>query len=186
MREAITYAEESLAIALKFSMKDHISKANLKLAQIYEDLGEINRSYTFYKDHIAYRDSVNNLTTVQNLANVRTNFELSKKQIEVDLLEQQKKNQKILILSVAIALVLSSIVLIGLFRRNRYINHTQKIIEKEKEKSDQLLLNILPGETAQELKSKGHVKAKKFDSVSVMFTDFLSFTHISADLSPQE
>ena len=186
MREAITYAEESLAIALKFSMKDHISKANLKLAQIYEDLGEINRSYTFYKDHIAYRDSVNNLTTVQNLANVRTNFELSKKQIEVDLLEQQKKNQKILILSVAIALVLSSIVLIGLFRRNRYINHTQKIIEKEKEKSDQLLLNILPGETAQELKSKGHVKAKKFDSVSVMFTDFLSFTHISEDLSPEE
>ena len=99
-----------------------------------------------------------------------SNFELSKKQIEVDLLEQQKKNQKILILSVAIALVLSSIVLIGLFRRNRYINHTQKIIEKEKEKSDQLLLNILPRETAQELKEKGKVKAKKYDSVSVLFS----------------
>ncbi|MGB5244146.1 MAG: tetratricopeptide repeat protein, partial [Lutimonas sp.] len=68
IREALAYAEESLALAQQFSLKDHISKANLKLAQIYEDLGEINRSYTFYKDHIAYRDSVNNLTTVQNLA----------------------------------------------------------------------------------------------------------------------
>ncbi len=186
IRAAVAYAEESLAIALQFGLKDHISKANLKLAQIYEDLGNINRSYTFYKDHIAYRDSVNNLTTVQNLANVRTNFELSKKQIEVDLLEQQKKNQKILIVSVGTALLLSSFVLIGLFRRNRYIKHTQKIIEEEKEKSDQLLLNILPGETAQELKSKGHVKAKKFDSVSVLFTDFLNFTHTSEDLSPEE
>ncbi|MFD1314764.1 adenylate/guanylate cyclase domain-containing protein [Namhaeicola litoreus] len=184
--EAIDYAEESLLLGKKFGLKDHISKANLKLAQIYEDLGETSKSYRFYKDHIAYRDSVNNLTTVQNLANVRTNFELSKKQIEVDLLEQQKKNQKILTFSIALALLLSSFVLAGLFRRNRYIKRTQKIIEAEKEKSDQLLLNILPGDTAQELKTKGHVKAKKFESVSVLFTDFLSFTHISEDLTPEE
>ena len=186
IREAVAFAEESLAIARQFGLKDHISKANLKLAQIYEDLGDINRSYTFYKDHVTYKDSVNNLTTVQNLANVRTNFELSKKQIEVDLLEQQKKNQKILIFSVVIALVLSSIVLVGLIKRNRYIKHTQKVIEAEKEKSEQLLLNILPGHTAQELKTNGHVQAKKFESVSVLFTDFLSFTHISEDLSPEE
>jgi class 3 adenylate cyclase len=184
--EAITTAKESLTLSQQYGLKDHISKANLKLAQIFEDLGETSKSYTFYKDHIAYRDSVNDLATVQNLANVRTNFELSKKQIEVDLLEQQKKNQKIFTVSVGIALLLSSFVLIGLFRRNRYIKHTQKIIEKEKEKSDQLLLNILPSETAAELKSRGHVKAKKFDSVSVLFTDFLSFTHVSEDLSPEE
>jgi len=49
-----------------------------------------------------------------------------------------------------------------------------------------LLLNILPEETATELKDKGKVKAQRFESVSVMFTDFKGFTAYSDKLSPEE
>ena len=49
-----------------------------------------------------------------------------------------------------------------------------------------MLLNILPEQTAKELKDKGRVQAKKFDSVSVMFTDFKGFTEYSDKLSPEE
>jgi len=59
-------------------------------------------------------------------------------------------------------------------------------IELEKAKSDDLLLNILPAEVAEELKEKGHAKAKSFDTVTVMFTDFVNFTGISEHLSPEE
>jgi len=63
----------------------------------------------------------------------------------------------------------------------------QKVeIEKEKEKSDALLLNILPFETAEELKNTGSYKARRFDSVSIMFTDFESFTQLSEKLSTEE
>jgi len=55
-----------------------------------------------------------------------------------------------------------------------------------KRKSDALLLNILPVETAKELKEKGFAQAKYFDSVTVLFTDFKGFTQISEVLSPQE
>jgi class 3 adenylate cyclase len=48
------------------------------------------------------------------------------------------------------------------------------------------LLNILPRETAIELKTKGQVQAKKFDSVTVMFADFVSFTKHSEHMSPEE
>jgi class 3 adenylate cyclase len=59
-------------------------------------------------------------------------------------------------------------------------------IKKEKKRSDQLLLNILPIEVAEELKQKGSTTAKQFEEVTVMFTDFKNFTKISEKLSPSE
>ena len=61
-----------------------------------------------------------------------------------------------------------------------------KRISKEKDRSDLLLLNILPHNTAKELKENGKVKARKFDAVTVMFTDFQAFTRYSQDLSPEK
>jgi len=59
-------------------------------------------------------------------------------------------------------------------------------LAEEKQKSDNLLLNILPEEVAEELKAKGSADAKQFDDVTVMFTDFKNFTQISEKLSPTE
>lgn len=52
--------------------------------------------------------------------------------------------------------------------------------------SESLLLNILPEETASELKTKGSAEARYFDSVTVMFTDFKNFTQASEKLAPAE
>jgi histidine kinase len=59
-------------------------------------------------------------------------------------------------------------------------------LELEKEKSDKLLLNILPAETAEELKQTGSYKPRKYEHVSIMFTDFVGFTNISEKLSAEE
>jgi class 3 adenylate cyclase len=59
-------------------------------------------------------------------------------------------------------------------------------ISKEKDISENLLLNILPYETAQELKAKGSADAKLIDHVTVLFTDFKGFTAMAEKLSPQE
>ena len=56
----------------------------------------------------------------------------------------------------------------------------------EKKKSDDLLLNILPEEIAEELKQHGEIKAKLFEEVTVLFTDFVNFTGVSSRLSPNE
>ena len=56
----------------------------------------------------------------------------------------------------------------------------------EKKKSDDLLFNILPAETAEELKRDGSTTPQKFDSVTVLFTDFVGFTSTSATMSPEE
>jgi len=153
-KKALIYATRSLNLAKKYGLKEQISTANLKISGIYEQEGEILKSFNYYKDYIKYKDSINSVKLVQKMANMRTSYELSKKQLEVDLLNHQKK--------------------------------TQKIIEHEKNRSDNLLLNILPEETAFELKENGVVKPKKFDSVTVLFTDFKGFTQYSEMLSPEE
>jgi len=59
-------------------------------------------------------------------------------------------------------------------------------LKAEMKKSEDLLLNILPQEVAEELKEKGASEAKLFNRVSVIFTDFVNFTGIGAKLSPTE
>ena len=59
-------------------------------------------------------------------------------------------------------------------------------LEKEKHKSEELLLNILPHETAEELKRFGAAKAKRHNLVTVMFSDFKGFTRISGMLEPED
>lgn len=57
---------------------------------------------------------------------------------------------------------------------------------KEKHKSDELLLNILPQEIASELKNNGFANTRKYESISIIFTDFKNFTSISETLTPEE
>ena len=61
-----------------------------------------------------------------------------------------------------------------------------KKIAEEKQKSENLLLNILPYEVVEELKLNGESNAKHFDEVSVLFTDFVSFTKMSEKIGVQD
>ena len=62
----------------------------------------------------------------------------------------------------------------------------KELSDKLLKRSDELLLNILPSETAEELKQYGTAKAKNYDTVTVLFTDFKNFTGHSERLSPEE
>jgi len=66
------------------------------------------------------------------------------------------------------------------------LDQKNKEIEREKERSDDLLLNILPEEIADELKDKGYAEARQYDMVSVMFSDFVNFTTNTEKMSPKE
>ncbi|MDP5093896.1 MAG: adenylate/guanylate cyclase domain-containing protein [Polaribacter sp.] len=183
---ALNYSKKSLELAKKYQLKDQISKANLMLSNIYENLDNAEESLYHYKEYITFKDSVSNISSVQKIANLRTEYEVSKKQIEVDLFKQQKENERVVSLSILGGLFLMSLIAFGLYRRNRFINKTRKIIDEEKEKSDKLLRNILPDEIAEELKIYNKVEAKRYESVTVLFTDFKEFTKYSKILSPEK
>lgn len=66
------------------------------------------------------------------------------------------------------------------------INQQKMIIEEEQEKSEKLLLNILPFEVAKQLKSKGRAGTRQYKLVTVLFTDFKGFSKISKTLDPKD
>ena len=183
---AVNYARRSLELAQRYGLKDQISNSNLKLSELYQKSGNSGESFKYYKNHIVYRDSVINLKSIQQMADLRTDYEVSQKQSEVDLLNQGKKTRQIMAISSAISAALVFLLAFGIYRRYKFIKKTNIIIEEEKNRSDHLLLNILPEETANELKQNGKVLAKKFESVTVLFTDFEGFTNYAEKLSPEK
>jgi adenylate cyclase len=55
----------------------------------------------------------------------------------------------------------------------------------EREKSERLLHNILPAAIAQEFKERNEVAPRFFDSASILFVDFQSFTRLAERLEPR-
>jgi class 3 adenylate cyclase len=183
---ALKYTNRSLTLSQKYGLKDQISNASQQLSILYEQLNDNKKALVYFKDYINYRDSIKNLETFQKQADMTRAFEVSQKQAEVDLLNQQKRNQQITLILTLIIAFLTALLAFGLYRRYQFTRKTKRIIEEEKNKSDNLLLNILPAETAEELKTNGKVVAQKFESVTIMFTDFKGFSSFAENLSPEK
>ena len=72
------------------------------------------------------------------------------------------------------------------FRQEKLLETQNKSLALEQQKSDNLLLNILPRETAEELKSTGSAQSRQFDAVTILFSDFKNFTLASEKMSPDQ
>lgn len=142
--------------------------------------GNWQNAYFHYRKYIDIRDSLNNEENSKASVQTIMQYEFDKKQAALNA-EQEKKDirQKNIRNSIAAGLAGALVFLIVVYRqRNR--------ISKARKRSDELLLNILPEEVADELKENGTAKAKHFDEVTVLFTDFKNFTSFSENLSAQE
>ena len=121
---------------------------------------------------------------------------LRDKEINVLELDKQKGRVKLfyglgilmilIIVAVAAGLLYSRKLNQQLSQKNEAIEHQKEEITAERIKSDQLLLNILPEETAQELKEKGFASPKRYDNATVLFTDFSGFTRVASTMSPEQ
>lgn len=140
-----------------------------------------------YKLYITYRDSLFNEENTKEQTRTEMNYRFEKKEAAAQA-EQDKKDaltqaelrkQKIIRNSVACGLAIVLLFSTVVYRqRNR--------ISKEKKRSEELLLNILPQQVAEELKAKGEAEARLIDEATVLFTDFKGFTAMSEKVSPKE
>jgi adenylate cyclase len=70
-------------------------------------------------------------------------------------------------------------------RLEAIVSQRTEELQNEKEKSEQLLANILPKDTADELKKKGKASTQKYEMVTVLFSDIQGFTKIAEQMNPE-
>lgn len=159
----------------------------------YKSLGNKNKALEYHEKMLVLSDSLNTNETSKMLQQMEFSKEVladSLAQVEKNLLvkiehdtevSKINKTRNIFIASGLLALLLAA----GFFSLWRYVKKTKDVISKERDRSENLLLNILPEEIAHELKTKGKADAREFEMVSILFTDFKGFTEASAKLSAQ-
>lgn len=146
---ARNYILRSLNLAEKYELTEQVAKASLKMSGISEQLHDISAAFAYYKKHIAYRDSLNNISSVQKMGDLRTDYEVAQKQAEVNLLTQQKRNQKYLLVSLGVILGLTILVIAVLIKNNQLrkraytnLNHQKQETEKQKAKAEAALQEL--------------------------------------------
>lgn len=197
VNRAIYYAEKSYQMSLKsYDMISQIESATT-LSKAYKFIRNYKKAYFFLDLLNNTKESFFKGSTKQKVAEMQSTFDFKKKRQNDSLLNEKerlrsklefqetlhkKNNERNILISCVVGIF---VIMVSIVNRLRYINKTAKIIKKEKARSEDLLLNILPFEVAEELKTKGSAEAKQFDNVTVMLTDFVNFTHAVENMTPQ-
>jgi class 3 adenylate cyclase len=150
------------------------------------------RAFEAQKRFTEVSDSLRNEEYAQQMTATLSGFAVQQKQKEIELLNAKNELNEIQIEKDARAKQLFQII-IGLFLaiiagfvfQYFYIRRTNKRLAFERNRSEEILLNILPKETAEELKENGFIKAKEFEHITVLFTDFKAFSLVAERISAE-
>lgn len=102
--KGIVYTSKGLETAIEEGLKEQARDASYLLFQLHQKNNDHKKAIEFQTQYYAYKDSIQNLETTQELANIRTGFEVGQKQAEVDLLMAQKKSNQIIMITGGIIL----------------------------------------------------------------------------------
>jgi class 3 adenylate cyclase len=185
--KALEQGKQAQAAATKSLDIELLSEATLDLYAIYNNIGDAQSALDMFTYYINLRDSVRDMEEAQKAIQLQYKYNYEKRALKDSLefanqqaimdyqLGQQQaelEKQRIGLFSAAGGLLLILALAFSIYRG--------------KKRSDNLLLNILPAETAKELKKKGFAEARQYEEATVLFTDFKEFTEISEGLSPEQ
>ncbi|MBL7827230.1 MAG: tetratricopeptide repeat protein [Saprospiraceae bacterium] len=180
--------EQQILLAAKQQQELELKQTAINLANKDKEL-----------QHLAYLKSQADLQFAQSLSREKQE-ELSRvenekqlqatqvnlQQTQLELQDKELRARRTQGIFYLVGLALLSLLTFLIFRNFRIQQRSNRVIEAERQKSENLLLNILPSEVAAELKEQGQAAARHFDAVTVLFTDFVDFTKVSENLTPTE
>lgn len=181
--KALAYCQRGYDISASFHSLVRKRASCSCLYDTHKALGNGDKALLYLEQLNAVEDSLNTQETAKKLqqmefqAEARTIQEAHEKEVR-----QKEKTKNISIIIGGFFLLLAG----AFYIRWRYVRKSKASIQIEKERSENLLLNILPEEIARELKEKGKADARDFEMVSILFTDFKDFTEQGSRLSAAE
>ncbi|HLP53558.1 MAG TPA: adenylate/guanylate cyclase domain-containing protein [Fluviicola sp.] len=133
-------------------------------------------------------EEIDSLTTEQLQSKLElAELAIKNKEAEIEL-HDAINEQRLLWLGIAMVVLVLVFLLFEYFQKRRS-NGVLKIkndeISYEKAKSENLLLNILPDTVAAELKEHGKTSSSRYETATVLFTDFQGFTTFAEQNTPE-
>lgn len=197
---ALVTAKRSLQLSRELGYPEHIRNASGVLYRIYKTMKRDAEALAMYELYTEMRDSISNQELRRFSLEQQYRYEFDKRITadSVKAAEQQKvmsarvskeRTQRYAVTGVLMLTILFSGFILNRWRiikrQKLQIQEQHTALGDEKKKTDDLLLNILPKETAEELKRTGHAKALHHEEVSVLFTDFENFTQASEKMDAE-
>ncbi|MBK9982867.1 MAG: tetratricopeptide repeat protein [Saprospiraceae bacterium] len=192
-KEAIVTLDSTYAMADRLKNVEILANVQNARADLYAKMKDFEKAYDFLRKYIKTHEQFLNEERVKAVTEMMEKYESEKKarqiqQLQLDKLDASLKTERItntrnhyLYLGLVVFLIA-----VGSLGRLRYVHRSRSAIQREKDISEGLLLNILPSAVAEELKLKGHAEAKHYDLATILFSDFKSFTTISERLSAKD
>lgn len=176
----IAYSKQAFKIAKEMNIPEQKLQALGYLIIARESQGNYKEAYLKLQELMGLADSIRGDETNKQIVQKEVQYSFDKKADAVKVIQEKKDiKQRTVRNSLLAGLSFLAIFLVVVFRQN-------KLVKKEKKRSEDLLLNILPSSVAEELKVNGKAEAHRFDNISVLFTDFVNFTGTSEKLTPEQ
>ena len=185
--QAIVECNKGLTLSKEMESINQQESACACLYEAYKGLGNPTKALEYHEQLAVLNDSLISRENAKKFTQLDMQYEFDKEEAREDM-EQEKKDviaaQELKRKNLERNGFMAGFAVVLLFAGVFF--HQRNSIKKEKERSEELLQNILPKEVAEELKTKGHSDAQLIDNVTVLFTDFKNFTALSELLSPKE
>jgi class 3 adenylate cyclase len=186
LQQAKVYTDSAIVISKEIGDINALISLYERMSEIQSLSGDYSGALETYKLYAMSKDSVFNMEKDKKLTEASMQYAFDKKEAQARAEQEQKDIRQRAIRYSILAGLIGALIFAGVVYRQRIkIGQEKKKSDAEKQRSDELLLNILPGEVAEELKATGTAKAKAFTMVTVMLTDFKDFTTISEKISAE-
>ncbi|MEP2935792.1 MAG: adenylate/guanylate cyclase domain-containing protein [Gilvibacter sp.] len=181
--EAVEACHKSLKISKAIMEIDLQKRACECLYQAYKTVSNDNMALAYHEQLVVLNDSIFNEENTKRLTQLEMQYDFDKKEA-ARAMEQEKKDvvaaQELKRKNLERNGFMAGFGIVFLFAGVFFFQRNR--IGKERKKSDKLLMNILPKEVAEELKNTGEAATKKYENVSILFTDFKGFTALVASI----
>ena len=190
----------ALAEAKRLAIPELEGEARVGLFETERALGRLAEAIEHLTAYVELRDKLLNASSQETIAEMQARFESERSAREIQVLQRDKeiqalvaRRQELLRNALVVLLVLLAIlaaVALSRYRlkkraeavltdKNRELEAAHREVAAERDKSEQLLLNVLPPAIAGRLKDRETTIADRYAEATILFADLVGFTRLA-------
>ncbi len=154
------------------------------LEEVYRNIEDYKQAYNLSLRHRALKDSLFKAEMTKNIAEMKAEFDLFESEKKQELQAVRIRRQYIIIIGALIIVIGLVIIVSQGIRNSKNQKKNMFALQKEQERSEKLLANVLPGDIIEEIKAQGKSHPRLFHNVAVLNIDIVDFTKLADTTNP--